>query len=1023
MVMRRFLSIALVLLSFTCFAATVTWDGGAGTPNWGDAANWDTNTLPGISDDVVINNDSVVFNLNTTIESLLLNSAVLDLVSGSDSLIVTGNGGTGIRLMNNSKLKIDRPLKVQNVSLDGVYMTDSFLAVYKFGSLSIDQAGGNGINLDINSSIYNEKGHIYVSNTFSLGVLNIGGITNTGGLEVFDCGSSGIKNDGNLLNSGQISLEDNGSAGLMNNGYFENQGTVTIQNDHINNSNASAQLINSGLISFSASGNVNFFLDNSAGSFVNQSSGTIDMLTKGAYPLENDSYFVNHGTINVEEAQINCLMNFSGSEFLNYGTLNLKKSGIRGIDNSGATSRFVNMSSGIVNIDSCDYGIFNEGHFKNQGELNLRSGVADFAVDHASISDSLINSGDINCTGGKFNNRGFLLNQNGGRIALFNELFISDYLENRGHISSRFAPDHAVKLIDTLENHGTMSFAAPAQNGIYCPSINDGFIDNRAGASLILSSSTYTGLSGNIYLKNAGTFKVLSPGLDGVNLSGTQIGFENSGLIEINNTSGYGVRMYGTVSEVFKNSSGGLIQIENCTDDGINIGKQFSVVANFENFGELRISNVDGDGINSTLDSLINKSVIAIEYCSGSGLNSPFIQNYALAEISVDSAGVYGLSSKCLNSGNISTYRTGQGLNLPELDNFGNILLDGSAQKGLQFLSNNGFLHNHLGSQLAVKNCSGDGILLYNRLINHGVLEIDGATNGLKITNQTFSDSLINTGDLIIKNCSEYGIFSAFGTQMVARNREQGLIRITNTSGPSIAFSSSSQLINETCASIIVDGDIGSFTNYGFVSTSHDSPFTFYEFFNHGIFEDQEAQLVFDNDFHNTGIVIQPVRGTPSPMVNEHNVISTASFIFTKNYSLYANQNKTGIIGEFDYVNEVVRFQQNGLAEDTAYMFYDWANCGEEKMLTIPIRQNHDCGGQFTSASFGDNVLPTSNWFEPTNWDTKQVPDGCTDVTLHSGRPEIPAGAKARVHFINADQQFGANFLNIPASTVFESGD
>jgi hypothetical protein len=311
-----------------------------------------------------------------------------------------------------------------------------------------------------------------------------------------------------------------------------------------------------------------------------------------------------------------------------------------------------------------------------------------------------------------------------------------------------------------------------------------------------------------------------------------------------------------------------------------------------------------------------------------------------------------------------------------------------------------------LGSQLAVKNCSGDGILLYNRLINHGVLEIDGATNGLKITNQTFSDSLINTGDLIIKNCSEYGIFSAFGTQMVARNREQGLIRIKNTSGPSIAFSSSSQLINETCASIIVDSDIGSFTNYGFVSTSHDSPFTFYEFFNHGIFEDQESQLVFDNDFHNTGIVIQPVRGTPSLMVNEHNVISTASSIFTKNYSLYTNQNKTGIIGEFDYVNEVVRFQQNGLAEDTAYMFYDWANCGEEKMLTIPIRQNHDCGGQFTSASFGDNVLPTTNWFEPTNWDTKQVPDVSTDVILHSGRPEIPVGAKARDHFINADQQF-----------------
>ena len=28
------------------FAATVTWDGGAGTNNWSDPDNWDTNTVP-----------------------------------------------------------------------------------------------------------------------------------------------------------------------------------------------------------------------------------------------------------------------------------------------------------------------------------------------------------------------------------------------------------------------------------------------------------------------------------------------------------------------------------------------------------------------------------------------------------------------------------------------------------------------------------------------------------------------------------------------------------------------------------------------------------------------------------------------------------------------------------------------------------------------------------------------------------------------------------------------------------------
>src|SRR5262245_3979522 len=34
--------------------AAVSWDGGAGTLNWNDAANWDTNALPTATDDVVI---------------------------------------------------------------------------------------------------------------------------------------------------------------------------------------------------------------------------------------------------------------------------------------------------------------------------------------------------------------------------------------------------------------------------------------------------------------------------------------------------------------------------------------------------------------------------------------------------------------------------------------------------------------------------------------------------------------------------------------------------------------------------------------------------------------------------------------------------------------------------------------------------------------------------------------------------------------------------------------------------------
>src|SRR5262245_1249333 len=41
-------------LEYRLLRATVTWDGGAGGTDWTDALNWDTDTLPGAADDVVI---------------------------------------------------------------------------------------------------------------------------------------------------------------------------------------------------------------------------------------------------------------------------------------------------------------------------------------------------------------------------------------------------------------------------------------------------------------------------------------------------------------------------------------------------------------------------------------------------------------------------------------------------------------------------------------------------------------------------------------------------------------------------------------------------------------------------------------------------------------------------------------------------------------------------------------------------------------------------------------------------------
>ena len=86
-----------VLPAPRALAATVTWDGGAGTSNWADANNWSTNTVPTSTDDVVLDNTSVAGSYNvdlptgattTTIHKLTItpgagNTIALTLPSGN----------------------------------------------------------------------------------------------------------------------------------------------------------------------------------------------------------------------------------------------------------------------------------------------------------------------------------------------------------------------------------------------------------------------------------------------------------------------------------------------------------------------------------------------------------------------------------------------------------------------------------------------------------------------------------------------------------------------------------------------------------------------------------------------------------------------------------------------------------------------------------------------------------------------------------------------------------------------------
>ncbi|MCY2936132.1 MAG: hypothetical protein NT172_18450, partial [Planctomycetota bacterium] len=175
---------AEVKLEKRALLAVVTWDGGAGTMNWGDAANWDGDNLPTSTDDVVIPDLAGVQTINvniTTGNAKTLNSVENVTIQASQSL--TLRDGTS------------QVSGVFTVSPGGTLVAESGSVFTPTGAVTIDGAdlyardsgtSGNGgkLNLAAATSYVN-------SNRWR------GRIEATGGNSLIDLsGLSSVKNGG-----------------------------------------------------------------------------------------------------------------------------------------------------------------------------------------------------------------------------------------------------------------------------------------------------------------------------------------------------------------------------------------------------------------------------------------------------------------------------------------------------------------------------------------------------------------------------------------------------------------------------------------------------------------------------------------------------------------------------------------------------------------------------------------------------------------------------------------------------------
>ncbi|WP_020474715.1 LamG-like jellyroll fold domain-containing protein [Zavarzinella formosa] len=199
--------------------APVTWDGGAGTLNWGDAQNWDTDGLPG-------QYDTVVIGALGTPDPVVLNIGEAQIIS----------------LVTDQRLQINGDLNTResefNAGLDlgayaSLYVANNSLVLKDHSSLgdyaSISDNSGDGIVINSGDTLTVGTGSRIDGNLHNSGTI-------TGGY-LFANG-----NDENTA-TGQIRLTDTGMFSQMDNAGIIAAPTMTFQGGVTNSGTITANAI------------------------------------------------------------------------------------------------------------------------------------------------------------------------------------------------------------------------------------------------------------------------------------------------------------------------------------------------------------------------------------------------------------------------------------------------------------------------------------------------------------------------------------------------------------------------------------------------------------------------------------------------------------------------------------------------------------------------------------------------------------------------------------------------------------
>lgn len=375
-----------------------TWDGGAGTSNWGDAANWNTDGVPTANDDVELTRADIInINVPATAKSILLNNPALVLTTEAGRSLTVAEDFTLVAGTFNTAAAFPTVSGTIDVSGGTVGFTGSIaqtIPAYQYNNLTSSSTGSRTLA---------NSGTIGITGTFTPGTntYTVAGST----VDFNNAGQQAIAsfNYHNLLlsNAGE-KIFGSGTTGIA--------GTLSITGSATTNATANASTISyNGSANQTATAIIYYNLDAANAAGVTLPDLTINnnlSVSTGAASIGNDAtarIISVNGDISVASgAALNVAGNSNTTHLLiasgnitNNGTLNLRpdanslcnvvfnKNGNQAIAGTGATTSFnlvtVNQgtsSSNYVDVTAANFSAPDGFLTLNNGSFNLNSPAA-----------------------------------------------------------------------------------------------------------------------------------------------------------------------------------------------------------------------------------------------------------------------------------------------------------------------------------------------------------------------------------------------------------------------------------------------------------------------------------------------------------------------------------------------------------------------------------------------------------------------------------------------------------------------